>query len=251
MPSTPQQLAVWVARLFPHAIFFKSTAEKVVALTIDDVPTPNDPGDGTTRLILDAIAAYNQTLPTGADPVRATFFVISGHLNDNSTILSEILQQGHEIGNHGVIDTTHAFLTPQAFEKQLLEAHERLILTTQQTTIRWYRPGRGLYNAQMREILRRLGETTGYETQLALASMLPLDTFEPTGDPQFTAWYVSQFVFPGAILVLHGGSAARARNTAAALPLVLADLNRQGYQVLTLSELWDREHQGESIISTP
>ena len=33
--------------------------------------------------------------------------------------------------------------------------------------------------------------------------MLPIDTFWPTGDPGFTAWYVRQHVFPGAILVLH------------------------------------------------
>lgn len=235
-----QELASGVSKLFPDAIFYKPTQEKIVALTIDDAPTPDDPEDYSTQLILDAIALFNRQISAPQERVRATFFIISGHLNDNSTILKRILQDGHEIGNHGVVDDTHAWLHPQEFERQLQEAHDRLLLLTGLEQIRWYRPGRGLYNQEMVAAIKRLSDSTSYELKLALASMIPIDTYELLHrSPQFIAWYISQFVFPGAILVLHGGSIARAKQTAAALSIILEELRQQDYRVVTLSDLWD------------
>jgi peptidoglycan/xylan/chitin deacetylase (PgdA/CDA1 family) len=235
-----QQLAFGVSKLFPDALFYKQTQERVVALTIDDVPTPDDPEDRSTRLILDAIALFNQEITNPEERARATFFIISGHLNHNSTILQLILQDGHEIGNHGLVDDTHAWLHPQEFERQLKEAHDLLLNLTSLEQIRWYRPGRGLYNQEMLKAIQRLSDSTNYELKLALASMIPIDTYEILhGNHQFIAWYINQFVFPGAILVLHGGSIARAKQTAAALPIILKELRCKHYRVLTLSELWD------------
>ncbi|MBE9008670.1 polysaccharide deacetylase family protein [Pseudanabaenaceae cyanobacterium LEGE 13415] len=152
---TPQQrLVIRLARTFPEAVFYKETSEKVVALTIDDVPTPNETNDESTQLILDAIALHNQSIESERDRVRATFFIISNHLFDGTTLLDRMVEQGHEIGNHGVEDqTTH--------------------------------------------------------------------------------------IFPGAILVLHGGTVERSRQTAQALPLILDDLKQRNYRIVTLSELWN------------
>lgn len=228
--SVPQQLVTWIGQAFSDAVFYRPTTERVVALTIDDVPTPNDPGDRSTHQILTAIA--NQT-----PSVKATFFVISSHLSESATILEEMLAAGHEIANHGVFDTTHAWLDAPTFEQQLITAHDCLKAKTHQP-IHWYRPGRGLYTPAMTAALQRLSQREGYEIRLALASMVPIDTFELTRNPQFITWYVSQLVFPGAILVLHGGSQQRCQNTAAALSSLLAGLHQQGYRVVTLSQLW-------------
>ena len=242
MPTPRQQLVMQIARLFPEAIFYRETAEKVVALTIDDVPTPDEAGDASTQMILAAIATHNQRVDRANLPgvrrcqqARATFFIISSHLGNQSTILDRIVEAGHEIGNHGTADKTTALLQPEIFATQLNTAHQRIVRQYHQP-LRWYRPGRGLYNKAM---LRVLQQMPGYVPRFALASMLPLDTFKPTSDGAFTAWYVNQHIFPGAILVLHGGSLKRCQQTAKALPLILAELNQQGYQVVTLSELWD------------
>lgn len=229
--SIPQQLVTWIGQACSDAVFYRPTTERVVALTIDDVPTPNDPGDRSTQQILAAIANHTPS-------AQATFFVISSHLSESATILAEMLAAGHEIGNHGVFDSTHAWLDAPTFEQQLIAAHDCLKAKTPQP-IRWYRPGRGLYTPEMAAALRRLSQREGYEIRLALASMVPIDTFELMGNPQFTTWYVSQFVFPGAILVLHGGSQQRCRNTAAVLPPLLTALHHQGYRVVTLSQLWE------------
>ena len=244
MQTSRQRLVIQIARLFPEAVFYKATSQKVVALTIDDVPTPNEADDASTQLILDAIAAHNQAIDSLSESpeerlrqrVRATFFIISSHLSDRSAILDRIVEQGHEIGNHGTADETTALLHPQVFTAQLNAAHQRIARQYHQP-LRWYRPGRGLYNKAM---LRVLQQMPGYVPRFALASMLPIDTFKPTDDALFTAWYVCGHIFPGAILLLHGGSAARSKQTAKALRLILAELKQRDYQVVTLSELWGR-----------
>ncbi len=77
MMTPPQpQLLTQVARLFPDALFYAPIQEKIVALTIDDIPTPGDRDDRSTRLILKAISSFNRTSDR---PVRARFFVITDH----------------------------------------------------------------------------------------------------------------------------------------------------------------------------
>ncbi|HEY9762361.1 MAG TPA: polysaccharide deacetylase family protein [Trichocoleus sp.] len=228
-----KNLVAQVARLFPDGLFYLPIQQPVVALTIDDVPTPGDIGDRSSRLILDAISSHNNT---ANHPARATFFIISSHLNPGSTFFQEALAQNHELANHGTADTTAALLYPEAFASHFRDAHNHITDLCQQP-LRWYRPGRGLYNQIMLEHLRL---TPGYESRFALASMVPFDTFRPTNDPAFTLWYLSQFIFPGAILLLHGGSMERSLQTAQVLPILLRLLDEQGYEVVTLSELYDR-----------
>jgi peptidoglycan-N-acetylglucosamine deacetylase len=231
-----QEVVSGVAQLFPDAIFYHQTTEKIVALTIDDAPCPLDQGDGGTKLILEAIAEHNQ-LYSSLEPAKATFFIISSHLDPNSQIISEIMTQGHEIANHGVVDETHALLTPQQFEQQLKEAHDRLLELTGKE-IRWYRPGRGFYNREMLKAIANLTAKENYDLKLVLASMIPLDTFELTNHPWLTTMYTKQMIFPGAILVFHANSLKVANNTAIALKAILKDLRARGYRIVTVSELF-------------
>ncbi|WOD38266.1 polysaccharide deacetylase family protein [Nodosilinea sp. E11] len=232
MAPPHHQLLTQVARMFPDALFYAPTQVPLVSLTIDDVPTPGERDDASTRLILKALDTYNRT---AEHPVRATFFVITDHFNPGSTILQEILASGHEIANHGTTDTTPAILQPAQFARHFQEAHDRITDLTQQP-IRWYRPGRGLYNRAMVDHIRL---TPGYESLVALASMIPFDTMQRLSTPNLNTWYLAQFIFPGAIFVMHGGSMARCVQTAQALPGLLRLIDRQGYRVVTLSELYD------------
>ena len=238
MKNLSQELVKGVAQLFPDAIFYHRTTEKVVALTIDDAPCLKDEEDYATKLVLQAIADHNREY-SHLELARATFFIISSHLTSNSKIIPEIMAQGHEIGNHGAIDETHALLTPQQFAKQLKEAHERLLELTDSKDIRWYRPGRGFYNQTMLKAIAELTAEDSYDLQLVLASMIPFDTFELTNNPWLTAMYTKQMVFPGAILVFHAHSLKVATNTAIALKDILKDLRQRGYRIVTVSKLLD------------
>jgi len=228
-----QGILKMLAYTFPDALFYHITREPVVALTIDDIPSSQDPGHCQTYEILAAIAAHNQRLPDSSSPAQATFFMLGENLLGAEALVADLLNQGHEIGNHGFVDESATLLSPEAFVTQFKATDDRLGSLTGQP-IRWYRPGRALYNSAMKAVLQQF---PSYYPRFILASMVPLDTLAWTCDPQFTAWYVSQFIFPGAILVLHGGSAWRSRNTAQVLTLLLADLQQRGYRSLTLSEL--------------
>lgn len=221
-----------ISKLFPHAIFYKQTSAKILSLTIDDV------GGDDTLEILKAIDSFNQNISSNQEQIRATFFIISQKVDD-SRILDEILNRGHEIGNHGHKDHFHAFLCPSDFEFEINQTHEILSHNnTVKAEIKWFRPGRALYNSWMFNILR---EMTGYYHKFALASILPLDTFPLVSHPQLTIKYISQFIFPGSILLLHGGSKKRTTNTVEVLNQLLANLRQQEYKVVTLSELWNSQ----------
>lgn len=232
----PQRLVTALAAASPTAIFAKATTEKIVALTIDDVPTPCQPDYSSTQLILEAIARYNASLPSAAYQAHATFFIIGGYLTHGSGILQQMLAQGHEIGNHGMCDHTHAYLPLETLSQELKEAHQLLTQETG-TCVQWFRPGRGVFNQRVRAVLGEM-QLCGYRPQPVLASMVPLDTRDRFKSPRFTLPYVSRFVFPGAILVLHGGSKERDRNTAAVLQELLPWLREQGYRAVTLSQLF-------------
>lgn len=224
-----------LALIFPDAIFYKPTTQPVVALTIDDIPIPGESAPCSTRWILDAIADYNQSVSNPAENAQATFFVIGSHLNQDYELLPDIVAQGHEIANHGFVDTWPAFQSRPQFTEHFRETHQILQAQVPDQSIIWYRPGRALYNPGMLQVVK---QAEGYEPYFALASMLPLDTMARTAEPKFTAQYVAQHVFPGAILLLHGGSVERSKNTAAALRLILPQVRSQGYRITTLSTLW-------------
>ena len=221
-------LVASISKLFPNAVFYKQTSSKIISLTIDDVG-----GDDTLK-ILDVIDSFNQDTDE-QDRIRATFFVISEKV-DGTTILDQILNRGHEIGNHGHQDHFHAFLCPNDFESEINQTHKILSSNTMRSQIKWFRPGRALYNGWMLNTLRKM---TGYYDKFALASMLPLDTFPVTDNPKLTIEYVSQFIFPGSILLLHGGTSKRTANTVEVLSSLLTKLRQQEYKVVTLSELWE------------
>ena len=235
MFNWPQKAVENLSLIFPHATFYKPTDAAVVALTIDDVPIPGESAPCSTRWILDAIATHNQSVSNPDENARATFFVIGSHLNQDFELLPDMVAQGHEVANHGFVDTWPALQSTAQFEAQFQATHQRLQQHLPAYPIRWYRPGRAFYTPPMWAVLKR---ASGYEASFALASMLPLDTLARTAEPAFTAQYVAQHVFPGAILLLHGGSVARSQNTAAALRLILPQLRSQGYRVTTLSDLW-------------
>ena len=229
MSLITRNLIAGISKLFPDAIFYKPTSSKVVSLTIDDV------GGVDTLQILDAIDSFNENIAKDRERIRATFFVITDYLDDSKTMLDEILNRGHEIANHGQKEHRHSLLDTLEFRDEIDRAHEILSSSTIDSTIKWFRPGQAFYNDGMLKILK---ESTVYYDKFALASMLPLDTYSIVDNPNFTIKYISQFIFPGSILLLHGGTPKRTTNTVEVLSTLLTQLRQQEYKVVTLSELW-------------
>lgn len=200
---------------YPGAVYFVETAENMLALTIDDGPDAV-----TTPKILEVLQQYQ---------ARATFFLISDRVEGNEAIVRQIVEQGHELGNHLTRD--EASIKLKNFGNDLLEADAIL---SKFAPLRWLRPGQGLYNSSMVKVAHQHGY------RIALGSIFPYDTTIPV------SWFATQQILcnarPGAIIILHD-SHAWGKRTAETLSAVLPELNNRGYQVVTLSKLYDANQE--------
>jgi peptidoglycan/xylan/chitin deacetylase (PgdA/CDA1 family) len=195
----------------PQVLYRVETQATVIALTIDDGPDP-----ATTPEIL-RVLKHN-----GA---HATFFIITSRVPGNEELLRRIVAEGHELGNHLVLDEPSLRLAPAEFERQLVVSHDVL---SRFAPMRWFRPGSGKYDARMLATL----EAHGY--RCALGSVYPFD-------PQIRwSWFSKRFILsnarPGSVIILHDWD-SKGRRTVKTLSSVLPTLAKRGFRVVTLTEL--------------
>lgn len=209
----PRWILSLVASFSPGVLYFAKTDKPIIALTIDD-----GPDETTTPKILEILEQHK---------ARATFFIISDRVKGKESVIREIVNQGHELGNHMTEDKASIQLSPQEFETDLLEAHAILANFAK---LCWLRPGGGWYHTTMIEIAHRQGYL------VALGSVFPFDTTIPS------SWFASMQILcnarPGSIVILHD-SGLWGERTALTLSRVLPKLSQKGYQVVTLSELYE------------
>lgn len=162
----PRFIVNWVAKTYPEVVFSVNTTEKIIALTIDDAPTRLD-----TPQILDILREND---------VRATFFCIGYNIiteDSDRELLTRMIQDGHELGNHMSFDEASYQLNDTEFNKQFWEVDELLQEVKNATkpptpptdNTKWFRPGHGFFTRAMVEKVR----TFGYRT--ALGDVYPHD----------------------------------------------------------------------------
>jgi peptidoglycan-N-acetylglucosamine deacetylase len=208
----PRWLFIIATTFFPGAIYFFEPTQKVVALTIDDSPDSK-----TTPMILDTLWQYQ---------AQATFFVLSDKMQENESIIAQMVAQGHELGNHLTKDEPSVKLSLEEFETKLLEAHRKLTLFD---TPCWLRPGSGLYSKSMVDIAQKHGY------RIVLGSVFPLDTH--IHSPCFASNHILLNTRPGSIIILHDNG-ERGKRTVLTLKRILPELAERGYRVVSLSTLY-------------
>jgi len=208
----PRWLFSTITSIAPGVIYFSETNKPVIALTIDDGP------DATTTSKILEILQLNAA--------RATFFIISGRVKGNESLITNMLAEKNELGNHLTEDKPSIKLSPQEFEAHLLEAHT---VISKFANPHWMRPASGWYNNTMLEAAHKHGY------RVALGSLFPFDTHI------HSSWFAAQHILfnvrPGTIIILHDGN-LRGEKTAKTLEIILPALYRKGYSVVTLSELF-------------
>jgi peptidoglycan/xylan/chitin deacetylase (PgdA/CDA1 family) len=206
----PRWLVSSIARAAPGCLYTVPTREGVVALTIDDGPSTN------TAEILRVLREHG---------VHATFFLISSNVSRREGIVSAIVSEGHELGNHMTRDEPSVRLAPEAFERSMREAGD---VIGRFGPVRWLRPGGGWYSARMVATIERAGY------RCALGSIYPFDAQLPSS--RLASAFILANARPGAVIILHDG-AARGRRTVATLERVLPELAKRGLRVVSLSDL--------------
>ncbi|NJM76446.1 MAG: polysaccharide deacetylase family protein [Acaryochloridaceae cyanobacterium RU_4_10] len=218
--------------LCPGAVFFVETDSPMVALTIDDGPDDTETHrPTTTHQILQVLSKYD---------AHATFFLIGERITpENQSLVTEILKQGNEAGNHLWRDEPSIKLPLPTFESDLLKTQQKMVevskFSDRPMAVNWLRPGGGMANREMIRVAQK------YHYQVALGSIWPYDTIVPSSE--FAAKQILSNVRPGAIIILHdrGPKGEWGKRTVKTLETVLPELQRKGFKVVTLSELLEQK----------
>ncbi|WP_085643334.1 peptidoglycan N-acetylglucosamine deacetylase PgdA [Listeria monocytogenes] len=191
----------------------KAKTNKRIALTFDDGPSAS-----VTPGVLDTLKRYN---------VKATFFVLGSSVIQNPGLVKRELEEGHQVGSHS---WDHPQLTKQSTQEvynQILKTQKAVFDQTGYfpTTMR---PPYGAVNKQVAE---EIG--------------LPIIQWSvDTEDWKYkNAGVVTQKVLAGAtdgaIVLMHDIH----KTTAASLDATLTKLKNQGYEFVTIDELYGEKLQ--------
>lgn len=98
----------WLKRLYPRCVWDIPVKEKILYLTFDDGPHPV-----VTPFVLNTLKQYD---------ARATFFCIGKNVAAHPDIYSNILEEGHRVGNHTFHHLNGWKVTDEMYLKSIFEA---------------------------------------------------------------------------------------------------------------------------------
>lgn len=204
--------------LYGEVCYQGPRSEKLVALTFDDGPNPP-----YTSQILDTLDRYN---------IQATFFLIGKNVTMYPETAREIVDRGHQVGNHTF---SHADLLKLA-RNQLdneIDATTKAIERATGVSPNVFRPPHGFRDPVVLEKARE------HNLQVIQWSVMARDWKKPGAE--VIADRVVQEVRNGSIILLHDGDGVNHSSdrsqTVTATELIIQRLQQQGYRFVTVSEL--------------
>ena len=180
---------------------------------------------------------------------KGTFYVLGNQVPGQASLLKRMLRGGHEIGNHS---TVHA-LNPSGSD--IATTSKRIRDATGFTPCS-FRPPFGALSSATAGAAWQLGMSSALWDIDTLDWQLPgpgailarygdgLGSSEPPRSGPIQARALSP-VKNGSIILMHDGGGFRAQ-TVAALPGIISELERRGYQLVTVSRLL-----GERMVLAP
>lgn len=184
------------------------SVDKCIALTFDD-----GPGE-YTDLLLDTLSEHG---------AAATFYVLGSKVADNTGALQRMSAEGHEIGNHTWSHPDLTELSPQEIETELQRTDQAITQATgdEPGTVR---PPYGALDQTVRQSVGQPMLLWDVDTR----DWESLDSAEVTD-------VAVQEAAEGSVLLFHDIHAS----TVEAIPDVLEELKNDGYEVVTIEQLFD------------
>jgi len=192
-------------------------ADKDIALTFDDVP------QSKSEQVLDILKENN---------VKATFFAVGRYIRRNPDALKRIIAEGHEIGNHS---DDHSFL---GVKGKLSESEIRQNLAEVQETVKsitgsypvYFRAPYFDYSDELLMVTKEIG-----------MSIIGTAIDSQDWDVSITTGQIVSNVIntakDGGIIVLHEHSEGDLDRSIMAIPLIVNELRKKGYEIMPLGEL--------------
>ena len=198
--------------------------DKMIALTFDDGPSTK-----TMVEVLDLLKQYD---------AKATFFVIGRKINANTQpVLQRAVDEGHEIANHPMNHQKTAELTDEEIRAEF-EDCQKAVLDAVGVEMYYFRAPYGSIDDRMYEIIQAPFMGAAISTGDGTIGSLAADR----------AWRATSNAYDGAIVLFHCFQGND--ETVTALETVLPELKAQGYEFVTLTELYTR-NGGEVPVATP
>ena len=194
----------------------KGFPEKIVALTFDDGPDRHN-----TPMVLDALKRDGQ---------KATFFLIGEQVGANAELVRRMAAEGHAVGNHS---WSHPYRLSEGEGVRQIQMCEEAVRQAIGRAPACFRSPGGFTNNGIANAAR----TLGHPNFLWMVSSADTRRIGPAA----IARNVTGSLHPGDIVLMHDGPGHR--ETARAVPLILAELKRKGFRSVTVPELcrvWDR-----------
>jgi peptidoglycan/xylan/chitin deacetylase (PgdA/CDA1 family) len=210
----PKSVISYLQSRNPSVLFQIHTSRKIVALTIDDAPSPY------TREILDILKENDAT---------ATFFVIGNQVPGNEAVLADVVRAGHELGNHAMHDEPSVSLSSDVLAQEIDQVDALINHAYDQggrtRSSNYFRPGSGVFSQRILAIAKK----AGYQT--ILGSIYPHDPFISRW--RVNAWHVLSSLRPGAVIICHD----RRSWTVPMLRKALPGMKQKGFEVTSISGL--------------
>ncbi len=215
----------WTYFLYPkETISYIQTDEKIVAFTIDDGFCGLDNPDGCmindVRLLFER---YNS---------KATFFTTGSHCqNASKSEVLDLLNDGHELANHGMYDTPYNNFSKKDFENDLDQTNAILKKYTNNIPS-YYRAPHAKYSKIMDIVIKERGLTH------VVCDAFATDTSTP--DPEWISNHIIKKTKPGSIILIHMPEKGVREWNLKAMELTLMWLKENNYKVVTLTELFNQ-----------
>lgn len=225
----PQNLVFSVPERYQAAIVRGAELagkEKVIALTFDDGPWPR-----TTSQVLDILKKNN---------IKATFFWIGQHLQNNPDIARKVVANGHAIGNH-TWHHRYNHVDAATAAREIDDTAALIFKTTGVKTFLFRPPGGNLRNGLAACAKKK-------KCAIVLWSVVSADTSR-RASAQTIVRNVLHGAHRGGIVLLHDGGGNHAA-TVKALPHIIAGLKKKGYKFVTVPELLERRDEELRLTAT-
>jgi len=202
-------------QMFGEVVASVPCQQNLVALTLDDGPTPEG-----TQPLLELLARHD---------VRATFFLVGRDVRLHPELARQIVAAGHELGNHSFTHRRLLLRSPAALRRELDDTDAAIRDAGFHGPI-FFRPPYGKKLIGLPWVLRQSRRTS------VTWSLEPESTPGVAATPEAMAAYVRDHIAPGSIVLLHAMIDPAGTNRRA-LDLMLPAVRARGYRWVTVGEL--------------
>lgn len=190
---------------------------KLIALTFDDGPNTT-----TTNEVLDILEEYH---------AKASFFLIGDNINAESAVsVKRAYDMGMEIDNHSKTHSNMSKMTPEEIQTEIAYVDDKVSEIIGEPT-KFFRPP-----------FIDTSDTMYDAIEIPFICGIDCQDYMPNVTAEERAEYILNGAKDGVIVLLH--DAAGNTQTVDALKIAMPELVKQGYEFVTLTELFER--QGET-----